>query len=79
MWEWTRSTSGTAAVIDRSAPKTRSAAFAPGGIVLGVGGGALPRLAHALHVDVDELAQLRDELGDVDSRAAVDATAGTRG
>ncbi len=35
-------------------------------------GGALARLAHALHVDIDQLAQLRDQLGDVDAGAAVD-------
>ncbi|MPM19878.1 hypothetical protein SDC9_66305 [bioreactor metagenome] len=44
----------------------------PGGVVLGVRGGTLPGRSHALDVDVDELAQLRDELLDVDARAPVD-------
>ena len=41
-------------------------------IVLGVRGGALARLAHALDVDIDELAQLRHQLGDVDPSTTVD-------
>ena len=58
--------------MDRSAPKTRSAALAPGGKFSGVCRGALAGLAHALHVDVDQLAQLRDQLSDVHACAAVD-------
>ena len=72
VWEWTRSTCGIAAAIDRSAPNTRRAALAPSGIVLRVRGRALARLAHALHVDVDQLAQLRHQLGHVHPGAAVD-------
>ena len=33
VWEWTTSTSGTAAAMATSVPSTRSAAFAPGGNV----------------------------------------------
>ena len=43
-----------------------------GRIVLRMGGGTLPRLAHALHVDVDQLAQLGHQLGHVHAGAAVD-------
>ena len=43
------------------------------GKVLGVGGGTFTRLAHALHIDVDEVAQLGDELGHVDAGAAINA------
>ena len=46
--------------------------MAPAGIVLRMGGGALPRLSHALHIDIDQLAQLRNQLGHVHAGAAVD-------
>ena len=42
------------------------------GIVLRMRGGALAWLAHALDVDIDELAQLRHELGDMYPSTAID-------
>ena len=39
---------------------------------LGMGDRAVAGLAHALHIDVDEIAQARHQLGHVDARAAVD-------
>ena len=69
-----RRASPTPAAIDRSAERIRSAALAPvePRVVLGVRGRALARLAHAVHVDVDEPAQLADEEVDVHPGAAVD-------
>ena len=74
MCECTRSTpSPTAAVIARSAERTRSAGLAPSsrGSFSGVRVRALARLAHAVHVDVDEAAQLADEEVDVHPGTAV--------
>ena len=51
----------------------------PRRVGLGVRRGALPRLAHALHVDVDQLAQLRHQLGHVDARRRRRSTVGTPG
>ena len=41
-------------------------------VVLGMGGGSLAWLSHALHIDVDEVAEMGDELRDVDAGASVD-------
>ena len=53
-------------------PEHPEGSVGPFRIVLGVRGRALARLAHALDVDIDELAQLRHQLGDVHAGAAVD-------
>ncbi len=74
--EWTTSTepaAPTAAVIAMSVESTWSAGFAPSEpvLLLGVRGGTLPRLAHAVHVDVDQPAQLTDQEVDVHTGTAV--------
>ena len=56
--------------VGREDPQRRVGARQPR-VVLGVRGGALARLAHALHVDVDQAAQLADQEVDVHSRSAV--------
>ena len=57
----------------RSADSVDSAGLAPSSAGSGcatIAPGA--RRAHAVHVDLAQVAQLRDELGDVNARAAVD-------
>ena len=72
VWEWMRSTVGHGGrhrQVGAEHPQRRVRAL---GIGLGVRGGTLARLTHALHVDVDQLAELRNQLGHVHPGAAVD-------
>ena len=73
--ECARSARSSPATMDRSTPSTCSAAFAAGqraGRAVGEGVGlALARLAEAVHVHLDQLAQRRDQMLDVDAGSAV--------
>ena len=74
VWEWTRSQPADAGghrQVGGEDAQRRVGAGEPR-VVLGVGGGARPRRAQAVHVDVDEPAQLADEEVDVHAGAAVD-------
>ena len=72
MCEWTKSTWGMAATMERSAAEHPESGVGAFRIVLRVRGRPFARLAHALNIDIDQLAQLRHQLGDVHTGAAVD-------
>ena len=68
VWECTRSTPDAAAVISRSTDSVPSAAFAAAGPGAGlVPEGTLAIGAERMHVDVDEPAELADQILDVDA------------
>ena len=73
VWVCTTVASAAALAITRSVDSVDSAGLAPRSCAVGlVRERARPRRAHAVHVDLAQLAQLRDELGDVYPGAAVD-------